>query len=174
MREEQVQLGVHSLHLELVGHRVAVFVQEPKVRDGIAKSTLENRVQLQGRPVSRQGRSPRNNCDSDPTTTTSDWPLKPRFSGACSMPPRYRTMFRNPQAPLRCGRVPQNTLGRIELSDMHRVRRPTAELQCRDRVFHIASASDWLAAQGGGEYRISTRGRTVEQEGSSTARTPIR
>ncbi|GAA3466250.1 DUF952 domain-containing protein [Nonomuraea roseola] len=32
-------------------------------------------------------------------------------------------------------------------------------------VLHIAYATDWEAAQHTGEYRISTRGRTLEQEG---------
>ncbi|MFT3852289.1 MAG: DUF952 domain-containing protein [Ilumatobacteraceae bacterium] len=34
-----------------------------------------------------------------------------------------------------------------------------------DVVFHLALAGDWAAAQAAGEYRISTRGRTLEQEG---------
>ncbi|MEU7901004.1 DUF952 domain-containing protein [Nonomuraea sp. NPDC049152] len=32
-------------------------------------------------------------------------------------------------------------------------------------VLHIAYATDWHHAQNTGEYRISTRGRTLEQEG---------
>lgn len=32
-------------------------------------------------------------------------------------------------------------------------------------IFHLALASDWAHAQPDGEYRISTRGRTLEQEG---------
>ncbi|GAA2367775.1 DUF952 domain-containing protein [Nonomuraea africana] len=32
-------------------------------------------------------------------------------------------------------------------------------------ILHIAYAADWNAAQESGEYRISTRGRTLEQEG---------
>jgi len=34
-----------------------------------------------------------------------------------------------------------------------------------ERIFHLALESDWLAAQAAGEYRISTLGRTLEQEG---------
>ena len=33
------------------------------------------------------------------------------------------------------------------------------------QIFHIASASDWTAAQRSGTYTTSTRGRTLEQEG---------
>lgn len=32
-------------------------------------------------------------------------------------------------------------------------------------IYHIASRTDWADAVAAGEYRISTRGRTVEQEG---------
>ena len=32
-------------------------------------------------------------------------------------------------------------------------------------IYHIASASDWAAAQRSGTYATSTRGRTLEQEG---------
>ena len=32
-------------------------------------------------------------------------------------------------------------------------------------IYHIALASDWQAALGAGEYRVSTLGRTLEQEG---------
>jgi uncharacterized protein (DUF952 family) len=32
-------------------------------------------------------------------------------------------------------------------------------------LYHIAAAPDWAQAQRDGEYRISTRGRTLEQEG---------
>jgi len=34
-----------------------------------------------------------------------------------------------------------------------------------DVVFHLALAADWAAAQAAGEYRVSTRGRTLEEEG---------
>ncbi len=34
-----------------------------------------------------------------------------------------------------------------------------------DRLFHLALRRDWQAAQDAGEYRVSTRGRTLEQEG---------
>lgn len=34
-----------------------------------------------------------------------------------------------------------------------------------ERIFHLALASDWVAALGTGSYRISTLGRTLEQEG---------
>ncbi len=34
-----------------------------------------------------------------------------------------------------------------------------------DVVFHLALAADWAAARAAGEYRTSTRGRTLEQEG---------
>ena len=33
------------------------------------------------------------------------------------------------------------------------------------RIFHIATASDWLSAQTSGAYTTSTRGVTLEQEG---------
>ncbi len=32
-------------------------------------------------------------------------------------------------------------------------------------VFHIAFVSDWDAAQGDGEYRVSTRGRSLDEVG---------
>ena len=32
-------------------------------------------------------------------------------------------------------------------------------------IFHIARAVDWEGAQGTGEYRVSTLGRTLEEEG---------
>lgn len=32
-------------------------------------------------------------------------------------------------------------------------------------IYHIASAADWERATSAGEYRISTRGRTLEEEG---------
>lgn len=32
-------------------------------------------------------------------------------------------------------------------------------------IYHIAAAADWAQARHDGEYRISTRGRTLEQEG---------
>lgn len=32
-------------------------------------------------------------------------------------------------------------------------------------IYHIASRSDWAAAVAAGEYHVSTRGKTVEQEG---------
>ena len=41
---------------------------------------------------------------------------------------------------------------------------PTAE-RVNERIYHLALESDWLAAQAAGEYRISTLGRTLEQEG---------
>lgn len=34
-----------------------------------------------------------------------------------------------------------------------------------DRIFHLALLADWVAAQERGDYRISTLGRTLEQEG---------
>jgi glutathione S-transferase len=33
------------------------------------------------------------------------------------------------------------------------------------QIFHIATVADWEAAQAAGSYAISTRGRTLEQEG---------
>jgi len=32
-------------------------------------------------------------------------------------------------------------------------------------IFHIATGADWAAAQAVGEYRVSTLGRSLEQEG---------
>jgi uncharacterized protein (DUF952 family) len=32
-------------------------------------------------------------------------------------------------------------------------------------LYHIAAAADWVRAQRDGEYRISTRGRSLDQEG---------
>jgi uncharacterized protein (DUF952 family) len=45
-------------------------------------------------------------------------------------------------------------------------------------IYHIANAADWKQAQGKGEYRTSTRGRSLEQQGfihASTAQqvTPV-
>jgi uncharacterized protein (DUF952 family) len=34
-----------------------------------------------------------------------------------------------------------------------------------ERIFHIAKVADWETAQAAGEYRVSTLGRTLEQEG---------
>ena len=34
-----------------------------------------------------------------------------------------------------------------------------------DRLFHLALRSDWQSAQEAGEYRVSTRGRTLAEEG---------
>ncbi len=33
------------------------------------------------------------------------------------------------------------------------------------RIFHIATVTDWVAAEASGSYTTSTRGRTLEQEG---------
>lgn len=32
-------------------------------------------------------------------------------------------------------------------------------------IFHIAEAADWEAARSAGDYRVSTRGRTLAEEG---------
>lgn len=32
-------------------------------------------------------------------------------------------------------------------------------------IYHVSLAADWTAAQAAGEYTVSTRGRTLEQEG---------
>ncbi|NUR63585.1 MAG: DUF952 domain-containing protein [Catenulispora sp.] len=32
-------------------------------------------------------------------------------------------------------------------------------------IYHIAFRADWEAAEAAGEYRVSTRGRTLEQQG---------
>jgi glutathione S-transferase len=32
-------------------------------------------------------------------------------------------------------------------------------------IFHIAEAADWQAAQASGDYRVSTRGRSLAEEG---------
>ena len=34
-----------------------------------------------------------------------------------------------------------------------------------ERIFHVALLADWEAAQPAGEYRVSTLGRTLEEEG---------
>ena len=34
-----------------------------------------------------------------------------------------------------------------------------------EHLFHVALAADWRAAQAAGDYRVSTLGRTLEQEG---------
>jgi uncharacterized protein (DUF952 family) len=34
-----------------------------------------------------------------------------------------------------------------------------------ERLFHLALRRDWEEAQGAGEYRVSTRGRTLAEEG---------
>ena len=38
---------------------------------------------------------------------------------------------------------------------------------CRavDRIYHVTAADDWQAAQTHGEYRLSTRGKTLEEVG---------
>jgi uncharacterized protein (DUF952 family) len=33
------------------------------------------------------------------------------------------------------------------------------------RIFHISSQADWTSAQAAGEYRVSTLGRTLDEEG---------
>jgi uncharacterized protein (DUF952 family) len=42
---------------------------------------------------------------------------------------------------------------------------PDHELDPGEHIFHLATPGDWSAAQDVGEYRISTRGRTLEEEG---------
>lgn len=32
-------------------------------------------------------------------------------------------------------------------------------------IYHVAFAADWEAARAAGQYRVSTRGRTLEEEG---------
>jgi uncharacterized protein (DUF952 family) len=39
------------------------------------------------------------------------------------------------------------------------------DLETAEHLFHLALASDWAAAQAAGDYRVSTLGRTLEQEG---------
>jgi uncharacterized protein (DUF952 family) len=34
-----------------------------------------------------------------------------------------------------------------------------------EHIFHVTRADDWWAAQAGGTYRVSTRDRTLEEEG---------
>src|SRR4029078_10901836 len=46
-----------------------------------------------------------------------------------------------------------------------RPRRPQPPAVLTIQIFHIATASDWTAAQRSGTYTTSTRGRTLEQEG---------
>jgi uncharacterized protein (DUF952 family) len=38
-------------------------------------------------------------------------------------------------------------------------------LQPGERIYHLATAEDWAAARREGEYRTSTLGRTLEEEG---------
>lgn len=40
-----------------------------------------------------------------------------------------------------------------------------AELEPGEHIFHIATAADWATAQATGSYRISTLGRTLDEEG---------
>jgi uncharacterized protein (DUF952 family) len=40
-----------------------------------------------------------------------------------------------------------------------------ARLEPGEHVFHIALATDWAAAVDAGDYRVSTRGRTLDEEG---------
>jgi glutathione S-transferase len=40
-----------------------------------------------------------------------------------------------------------------------------ATVPADDPIFHLALPDDWAAAFGDGEYRMSTRGLTLEQEG---------
>lgn len=42
---------------------------------------------------------------------------------------------------------------------------PSDELDPGEHVFHLALRSDWEAARREGSYRISTRGRTLAEEG---------
>jgi uncharacterized protein (DUF952 family) len=39
------------------------------------------------------------------------------------------------------------------------------DLDDGEHIFHIALASDWAAAAEGGDYRTSTLGRTLDEEG---------
>lgn len=41
----------------------------------------------------------------------------------------------------------------------------THDDQVPDRIYHLALVADWVAAKATGDYRISTLGRTLEQEG---------
>ena len=38
-------------------------------------------------------------------------------------------------------------------------------MSAKEHIFHVARAEDWRAARAHGTYRISTRDRTLEQEG---------
>ena len=40
------------------------------------------------------------------------------------------------------------------------------------RIHHFALPEDWAAAQGSGDYRVSSRGRTLEDEGFIHASMP--
>lgn len=53
------------------------------------------------------------------------------------------------------------------MSGMTNPTRPAvgAEEPAAESMFHIALASDWAAAQAAGEYRISTLGRTLDEQG---------
>jgi glutathione S-transferase len=39
------------------------------------------------------------------------------------------------------------------------------QLEAGEHIFHIARVDDWKAAQVAGEYRVSTLGRTLDEEG---------
>ena len=39
------------------------------------------------------------------------------------------------------------------------------DIEPPERIFHIAKVADWESAQAVGEYRVSTLGRSLEQEG---------
>jgi glutathione S-transferase len=39
------------------------------------------------------------------------------------------------------------------------------ELAPGEHIFHIATVEDWQAAQRAGDYRVSTRGRSLTEEG---------
>jgi uncharacterized protein (DUF952 family) len=53
--------------------------------------------------------------------------------------------------------LPSGSPGGTEVTD--------DRLEPGEHIFHLAAPADWAAAQSSGKYRISTRGRTLDEEG---------
>lgn len=56
-------------------------------------------------------------------------------------------------------------MDRRELRHFEAAWNRAADPRAAERIFHIARAADWAVAVEAGDYRISTRGRTLDEEG---------